>query len=122
MGFLHRALEDSLSDYGRADHSQGRGSSTPSTAYVRRLEDRVDRLVVISMAMWSILSEKANVSEDELMARVQALDLSDGKADGKLNLNVMDCPKCSRKLSVRHQRCLYCGAEMHGKSAFDTVL
>ncbi|HKQ48422.1 MAG TPA: hypothetical protein VJZ71_10165 [Phycisphaerae bacterium] len=76
------------------------------------LEERLDRLTLMSAAMWSLLSERLGVVEDELVKRVQELDLSDGKLDGKIGLNIGECPKCRRQLSKRHRRCLYCGHEL----------
>ncbi|MEO1007916.1 MAG: hypothetical protein AAFX79_05075 [Planctomycetota bacterium] len=104
------------------DGPRSGGGSGAAATKIRRLEDRIDQLVLINMAMWSILSEKARVGEDELIARVEALDLADGQADGKMRVAIMDCQACGRRLNIRHQKCLYCGAEMQGKSAFDKVL
>jgi ribosomal protein S27AE len=88
---------------------------------VQQLEDRLDRLTLINMALWSFLKESANLTEEDLMNRVQRIDLSDGVADGKAKRQIAKCPKCDRTMSPRHKRCLYCGAEKLDYTAFDAV-
>ncbi len=86
------------------------------------LTERFDRLVLISMAMWSFLSEKTGIPEEQLMERVKQIDLMDGVADGKLRTTVAQCPKCGRVMAPRHTKCIYCGAEKLRVTAFDEVL
>ena len=88
---------------------------------VRYLEERVDRLSLICMAMWSLLQDQTSLTEDDLLQRVKALDLMDGDEDGKATRTVMKCVKCGRPMSARHKRCLYCGHEKLVESAFDTL-
>lgn len=75
------------------------------------LQQRLDRLTLVCVAMWSLMKEKTNVTEQELLDRVKEIDLMDGKADGKIGKQLSNCPKCGRVMSSRHQKCLYCGAE-----------
>ena len=86
-----------------------------------QLEDRLERLSLVCMAMWSLIQDKTRVTEQELLDRVKTLDLMDGVADGKATRTVSKCPECSRIMSPRHQRCLYCGAGKLVESAFDAV-
>ena len=44
-----------------------------------------------------------------LEAKIQELHLRDGKLDGKLTLNPVNCTECGRKLHERRKTCLYCG-------------
>lgn len=89
---------------------------------IERLEQRIDQLVLINMAMWEILREDLKITEEELILRVQEIDLRDGVRDGKARLDVEDCAKCKRKISTKHNRCLYCGAEGPNPSAFKAVI
>jgi hypothetical protein len=89
---------------------------------VATLERRIDALVLASVAMWSVLEEKLGVTEAELSARMREIDLKDGKLDGKLAGMVSACPSCGRVMSVRHPRCVYCGAEGLVKSAFGPAM
>jgi hypothetical protein len=63
----------------------------------------------VNMAMWSILEEKLGVTEAQLAERVREIDMRDGKLDGRYAPEAMECPKCKRTMSVRHNRCMYCG-------------
>jgi hypothetical protein len=93
---------------GEAQSSADRARSDVNTVE-RELRRNVDQLMLINMAMWSILEEKLGVSEAELADRLREIDLRDGKLDGKLAREGLECPRCSRVMSVRHQKCLYCG-------------
>ena len=86
------------------------------------LAGRFDRLVLISMAMWSFLSEKTGVTEEQLMERVKQIDLMDGVPDGKLRATIAKCAQCGRIMAPRHTRCIYCGAEKLHITAFDEVV
>lgn len=88
----------------------------------RDLEERLDKLTLISMALWSLLKERTELSEEDLVQRVKEIDLADGVQDGKFKNKINRCPKCNRVMSPRHRKCLYCGSENLTLTAFDTVL
>jgi len=70
---------------------------------------RIDRMMLACEAMWSFLSEKLSLTDDELVQRMNDLDLSDGKLDGKVRKGAVSCPKCGRTISRRLPKCIYCG-------------
>ncbi|WP_432800183.1 hypothetical protein [Poriferisphaera sp. WC338] len=86
-----------------------------------QLEDRLERLSLVCMAMWSLIQDKTNLTEQDLLERVKMIDLMDGVEDGKATRTVSKCASCNRTMSQRHSRCLYCGAEKLVSSAFDIV-
>ena len=88
---------------------------------VASLEDRIDHLTLVNMAMWSLLQEKTGLTEQDLLDRVRQIDLQDGVEDGKARKQIAKCPKCGRTMSPRHRRCLYCGAGELNYTAFDSV-
>jgi hypothetical protein len=75
----------------------------------RDTQRKLDQLMLINMAMWSFIEEKLGVTEQQLADRIRDIDLRDGKIDGRLAREGLECPKCKRVMSVRHQKCLYCG-------------
>jgi predicted Zn-ribbon and HTH transcriptional regulator len=85
------------------------------------IERRLDKLTLICMALWSLLSEKMQLTEENLMERVKTIDLTDGQADGKLQREVARCANCNRVMSRRHSKCIYCGADRLHPTAFDEV-
>lgn len=86
------------------------------------VERRLDKLTLINMALWSLLSEKLQLTEEDLMERVKTIDLMDGEADGKLKRQLLKCGSCNRIMSPRHSKCIYCGAERASLTAFDDVI
>jgi hypothetical protein len=88
--------------------STARERSAQARRDVAGLSDRVDRLALFTMAFWSLARDKLGITEEELLQRVQELDLTDGKLDGKVQHAPTECPKCGRRYSPRHARCLYC--------------
>ena len=39
-----------------------------------------------------------------------AIDLRDGKLNGKLRKEIVECQDCKRVMAPAHRRCMYCGA------------
>ena len=93
-----------------------------AAATIRELEDRLDRLLLANIAMWSLVREKTGLTEEDLLERVRQIDLSDGQEDGKLRTQVVRCAKCDRVMARRHRTCLYCGADKLDPTAFDAAL
>ncbi len=100
-------------------NAEQKAVDTAST--VQHFQNRIDRLVLITMAMWSLLKEKTNMTDDDLIERIKQIDLSDGVLDGKVRQEVVRCPQCGRIMSNKHKSCLYCGFMKEGKDAFDAV-
>lgn len=83
---------------------------------------RLERLLLVNAALWSLLQDKLGLTEQDLIDRVKVLDEMDGKADGKLSRGgAIKCHDCGRTLNPRHGKCLYCGAERRLSSAFEAV-
>ena len=85
------------------------------------VEERIDKLTLICMAMWELLRDNTKFTEADLMAKVQEIDLRDGVPDGKVTTTVSKCPECGRSMNPRHQTCLYCGHEKLIDTVFDTI-
>ena len=81
---------------------------------------RLDRLALITEALWALLKEHTDLTDEELLDHVRAVDLSDGVLDGKVRRGALPCPGCGRTLSKRNVQCLYCGAEV-AQGPFDGV-
>jgi hypothetical protein len=86
------------------------------TDQVRRDVDRtqatIDTLALSCAAMWELLSEKLGVTEQELMAKIEEIDMRDGKLDGKIAGVTQQCPGCARSNNSKRVRCLYCGTNL----------
>ena len=85
------------------------------------VEERIDKLTLICMAMWELLRDNTKFTETDLMAKVQEIDLRDGVPDGKITATVSKCPQCNRTMNPRHQTCLYCGHEKLIDGVFESI-
>ena len=97
---------------GKATRAQDRATQTRD--HLWRVERRMERLSLACQAMWELLEERTDLTEAELLARMQEVDLRDGKADGKIGRQVLECPSCGRKANTARAACLYCGTDLSG--------
>jgi hypothetical protein len=87
----------------------------------KEVEERLDRLVLVVHAMWSLVREKTNVTEADLLKRATELDAQDGTVDGRITRPPVPCSKCGAMICRKFNRCLFCGQEYSGGSALDVV-
>lgn len=127
---LGRYLEydmDGCSNFGaQMDASNARYDSRAARDKVEELERKVEKLVLVNMALWEILQEKLNLAPIELIDRIQDIDLRDGRLDGTAGraegeTEVRECEACGRTMSRRHQQCMYCGSLSLGGDPFDEL-
>jgi len=78
------------------------------------LREQVDRMMLLTQAMWELMAEKLHLTDQELEAKAQEVDLRDGKSDGKVSDHPLRCPNCNRVSNSRHRKCLYCGLLFEG--------
>lgn len=74
----------------------------------------IEKLFMVTEALWTILKEQHGYSDEDLVTRIQEIDLRDGKLDGQVAKAAErpSCPHCGRKLMGRRPVCLYCGTEV----------
>ncbi len=79
---------------------------------IRLLRLDVERLLMITEALWTLLKEQHGYTDDELVKRVNAIDMRDGVLDGQVATELSPvCPACHRQQPIRHRpTCLYCGS------------
>ncbi len=99
-----------MSDYNQNMFSQPLKPDPGKASTVRELQHRVDKLELITEALWRLLKENTDLDETDLLERVAQVDLMDGRYDRKKSkISVIECKRCGRKNSKRHTQCLYCG-------------
>jgi len=77
---------------------------------VARLQVQVERLLMITEALWGILKEQNGFDDKELQKRIVEIDLRDGRMDGRVAATPpTPCPKCGRMVLKQSLRCMYCG-------------
>ncbi len=97
--------------------------TTDSAPRVYELQQRMDRMALVARAMWTLLAEKAGLTEEDLAKRITDLDAADGVVDGRVGTPPPVPCSCGAMVSRKFNRCLFCGKQYSGAgtSAFDTV-
>jgi hypothetical protein len=85
-------------------------SSSASLEAWADVDARVDRMMLVIEAMWSILKEEG-YTDDQLAARIEELDTSDGVEDGRRIPPAVTCRSCGSKVMIGIPRCQTCGTE-----------
>jgi hypothetical protein len=99
----------------------GMGGAAPRSERYDDTTERLDQLLLVCAAMWELIREKTQLTEEDLIARIAELDARDGNADSKLTQTPQKCTQCQRVISPKHQRCLYCGAQAPADTIFKTI-
>jgi hypothetical protein len=89
---------------------------------IQRADDvleRLDKLSLLCQAMWELLSERCQVTRDELMERVLEVDLRDGRADGRIGESILECPHCKNPVNSRFPKCVVCGTTVVTQHPFE---
>ncbi len=102
-GILHRQIR-----HAQNDASTARRDARESQTAIQELEEQVGRLTLVCTALWSLLKQRLNLSDTELVAIIEEVDLRDGRRDGKHRPGGHACTSCGRTNSVRHRFCIYC--------------
>ena len=88
---------------------------------IQALNQRIDRLELLSTALVEYLKVKIDLSEAELRQLVVRLDLADGREDGRIRPEVVAechrCAECGNPLNPKRTECVYCGAEIPENAA-----
>ena len=95
---------------GRADDAARQaGDAGRELADLRR---SVERLALANAALWELLRDRLKLGDQELLDKMQDIDLRNGRQDGRVTPvgESPMCGRCNRRLSPRHERCMYCGA------------
>lgn len=84
---------------------QAQRSAEQVEAALAQLEERFDKLSVITMALWSLLKEKNGLSDDDLSKEIAVVE---AKRQQEAAEQPLSCPQCGRAMLARARRCLYC--------------
>ena len=94
----------------------------PPSAFARADDDHLRQLLLITEAMWSLLSERTGVTVDDLRARMEEIDAADGVVDGRRGPTPPEpCPSCGAMVDRSRSSCAFCGVEVPGRDPFDAV-
>ena len=113
-----------IHQYGKIEQAQtdaadAKRNTTGLEQRIADLERRADRLALACQAMWETLKESTHIPEEAIYARMQQIDLRDGKADGKIGGQVLQCTNCGRSINSKSPACIYCGQRNQSKIIVD---
>ena len=84
-----------------------------------RLEAKIDALALVSQALWELVRERTNLTDDDIRAKIVEIDGRDGRVDGRLLGTPTKCPNCGRDAHTRQAACMYCGTSLPRKHVFE---
>lgn len=103
----------------RAKASRAESKARTTEIDVGRLSERVESLTLACQAMWELLRDRTDLTDDDIQKRMKEIDLRDGQQDGRLKVKLVKCPDCGRTTNSRRRMCMYCGTEVESEHIFD---
>ena len=79
---------------------------------LKTLERRVETLSLTCQALWELLREVSDLTDEHVIQKMQEIDVRDGIKDGKIAQKIVICPKCKRNSNSKRKICLYCGTDL----------
>ena len=100
-----------------ADNAEMKASIANSK--IEELEGQLQTLSLACQAMWELVSPKFGIAEQELLTKMDEIDLRDGTLDGKLQTTThTKCPDCGHEVKRKRPNCFRCGANFSGSTPF----
>lgn len=97
----------------QADASSAQASARAAMTETELLRHDVDRLLMLTEALWLFLKKEHGYTDEQLAEAVKAIDLRDGRLDGKAaKAPPTPCPQCGRPNSAKFSQCIYCGGPL----------
>lgn len=86
---------------------------------VGQLRRRVERLSLMSQALWELIRETTDLSDEDIEKKTLEIDERGDAADGRITPELLACPECDRCVTSNHESCLYCGATLDRRHLFE---
>jgi hypothetical protein len=90
------------------------GSAGANAGEFHDVNERVDRLILVVDAMWSLLKD-SGWTDDQLRERLRQIDLMDGVEDGRRTPRPIRCSKCDSMVEAGRSSCAFCGVAVSGQ-------
>lgn len=98
----------------QTDANDAQAAAREARSEVESLRQDIDRLLMITEALWTLLQKEHGYADNVLSELVKEIDLRDGRLDGK-SVAVAPpapCPACGKINSSRRSVCIYCGQSL----------
>ena len=103
------------SGYASIEASAARSTAREAQTQVELLTHDVDRLLLISEALWTLMKQQHGYADDVLIKLIEEIDQKKTIVDGLAIKNPPQlCPSCHRPNSAKRMFCIYCGNPIPG--------
>lgn len=99
------------------DSGRAKADAQDAQYRVRVLEEQLEQTMLGLAAFWALVSDRLQITEENLIEKMTEIDLKDGVQDGRLKKHPVTCSHCQKTVSSKYIKCFYCGAELK-KSPF----
>jgi hypothetical protein len=90
--------------------TEARISADQAKTQTEILKHDIDRLLLITEALWTILKQQNNYTDDTLVQLIQGIEQSRTSPDSTTSKDApIACPACGRPNTAKRNFCIYCG-------------
>ena len=116
MSGLGQHIEYAQNFIAQVDAQHARDVARESAMSSDKTRKNTERLYLVVQAMWELLKDKAGLTDADLDAKVQEIDMRDGRRDGQdsTQTDPMKCRQCGRTILSGQTQCSWCGAQAEG--------
>ena len=118
MSGLGQHIEYAQNFIVQVDAQHARDVARESAMSSDKTRKNTERLYLVVQAMWELLKDKAGLTDADLDAKVQEIDMRDGRLDGQdsTQTDPLTCRQCGRTILSGQAQCSWCGAQAEGGS------
>ena len=83
------------------------------------VSDQVERLSLACQAMWELIRDRTQLTEQDLENKITEIDGRDGRVDGKISTQSLNCHNCGKPTHSKRSFCVMCGAPLRRQHKFE---
>ena len=116
MSGLGQHIEYAQNFIAQVDAQHARDVARESAMSSDKTRKNTERLYLVVQAMWELLKDKAGLTDADLDAKVQEIDMRDGRLDGQdsTQTDPLTCRQCGRTILSGQAQCSWCGTQTEG--------
>lgn len=116
MSGLGQHIEYAQNFIAQVDAQHARDVARESAMSSDKTRKNTERLYLVVQAMWELLKGKAGLTDADLDAKVQEIDMRDGRLDGQdsTQTDPLTCRQCGRTILSGQAQCSWCGTQAEG--------
>lgn len=86
---------------------------------IHSIKRQVDRLSLACQAMWELLRDRSDLTEQDIESKILEIDGRDGRVDGKMGMQLLNCHQCGKATNSTRSICIMCGAPLSRPHQFE---